>query len=272
VDGDDPDMASDAAGASDSTLASEPALASDAAWAYDALYSRLKDYDSEASQIVELVRSLKPDAESLLDVGCGTGIHLGHLANHFGVQGVERDPAMARAARRRLGEAQVHQADMRSMDLGVEFDAIISLYSAVGYLLTTDDLDQAVAAMARHLVPGGVLLVEPWFTPERWLEVEEGQVGVNLFHPEHEILVRMVRCWSEGRLSHMEMHFLRGSAGSIRHFVEHHEMRLHTDHDYRNAFDRAGLSVERREPGLVGRGLYIGRKGDREAGPRSRAG
>jgi SAM-dependent methyltransferase len=232
---------------------------SDAAWAYDALYTRLKDYESEAQQIVDLVRELKPDANSLLDVGCGTGNHLHHLKRHFRVEGVERSPAMAAAARRRLGDAVVHEADMRSMDLGETFDAIVSLYSVVGYLCTVDDLDLAVATMARHLVPGGVLVVEPWFTPERWLEVEEGQLGVNLFHPDDEVLVRMVRCWSEGRLSNMEMHFLRGNAGSIHHFVEHHEMRLHSDGDYRKAFERAGLSVERREPGLVGRGLYVGR-------------
>jgi dTDP-3-amino-3,6-dideoxy-alpha-D-glucopyranose N,N-dimethyltransferase/dTDP-3-amino-3,4,6-trideoxy-alpha-D-glucopyranose N,N-dimethyltransferase/N-methyltransferase len=144
------------------------------------------------------------------------------------------------------------------MELGRRFDAVVSLYSVVGYLLTTDDLDRAVATMARHLAPMGVLVVEPWFSPQGWLELEEGQVGINLVEPDGELLVRMVRCWSDGPFSHMEMHYLHGAPGSIDHVVEHHEMRLHTEEEYRLAFERAGLAVERRDPGPSGRGLYIG--------------
>ena len=148
---------------------------------------------------------------------------------------------------------------MRSMDLGRRFDAVVCLYSVVGYLLTADDLDRGLVAMARHLVPSGVLVVEPWFDAERWLELEEGQVGINLVEPDGELLVRMVRCWSEGPVSHMEMHYLHGSPGSINHVVEHHQLRLYSDAEYRAAFERAGLIVERREPGPSGRGLYVGR-------------
>jgi SAM-dependent methyltransferase len=241
------------------TLKTVIADRSNEAWAYDALYSRIKDYGAEAGQIATLVREQAPGATHLLDVGCGTGIHLSHLRGEFQVEGVEPDAAMAAVARRRLPGVRVHEVDMRSMDLGRLFDAVVCLYSVVGYLLTADDLDRGVAAMARHLVPEGVLVVEPWFSAERWLELEEGQVGINLVEPDGELLVRMVRCWSEGPLSHMEMHYLRGSSSSIDHLVEHHRLRLYSDNEYRAAFARAGLAVERVEPGPSGRGLYVGR-------------
>jgi dTDP-3-amino-3,6-dideoxy-alpha-D-glucopyranose N,N-dimethyltransferase/dTDP-3-amino-3,4,6-trideoxy-alpha-D-glucopyranose N,N-dimethyltransferase/N-methyltransferase len=230
----------------------------DEAVAYDALYARIKDSGAEAAQVAALVRSRVPEAKSLLDVGCGTGHHLEFLASTFLAEGVELSAPMAAAARRRVPGATVHEGDMRTFDLGRRFDAVVCLFSAVGYMLTTEDLDKAVARTAAHVEPGGVLVIEPWYLPGKWLELEEGQVGLNLAEPTDELLVRMVRCWSEGEISNMEMHYLHGSSGAIRHSVQHHRLRLFTDLQYRQAFERAGLSVERLEPGLTGRGLYVG--------------
>jgi SAM-dependent methyltransferase len=227
--------------------------------AYDALYSRIKDYGTEAGQLADLIRGRSPKARTLLDVGCGTGNHLAHLSEEFEVEGVEPDAAMAAVARKRLPGTRVTEADVRTLGLGRRFDAVTCMYSVVGYLLTTDDLELALAAMARHLETAGVLVVEPWFDVERWLELEEGQVGINLVEPDGELLVRMVRCWSEGTLSHMEMHYLHGAPDGIEHVVEHHQLRLYSDQEHRAAFERAGLTVERLEPGPSGRGLYVGR-------------
>ena len=57
---------------------------------------------------------------------------------------------------------------MRSFDLGRRFDAVTCLFSSIGYLLTPEDLEQGIARMAAHVAPGGVLVVEPWFTPDAW--------------------------------------------------------------------------------------------------------
>ena len=159
---------------------------------------------------------------------------------------------------------------MRELDLGRRFDAVVCLFSSIGYMPSTDDLDRAVAAMARHMNRDGVLVVEPWFDRTRWIELEEGRVGVNMVESDAaaecnpgsdgvgSMVVRMVRCWAEGPMSHMEMHYLLGRGESIVHFVEHHRLRLFSDDEYRAAFKRADLTVELRTPGLTGRGLYIG--------------
>src|SRR5262249_61565218 len=58
---------------------------------------------------------------------------------------------------------------MASFDLARVFDAVTCLFSSIGYVGTETRLDAAVATMARHLKPGGTLVIEPWFTPEKWI-------------------------------------------------------------------------------------------------------
>ena len=136
---------------------------------YDAIYQGIgKDYAAESAEIIDLIRARRPDASTLLDVACGTGGHLEHLRTVFTVEGLEASPHMAAIARTKLGPGvAVHEDDMRRFDLGRRFDAVTCLFSSIGYLRTPDELTQALTTMARHLVPGGVLVVDPWFFPMR---------------------------------------------------------------------------------------------------------
>ena len=62
----------------------------------------------------------------------------------------------------------------------------------------------------------------------------------------------------EGDIAIMEFDYLVTTPEGTRHFTERHEAALFTDEQYRQAFERAGLSVELDEEGLIGRGLYLG--------------
>ena len=55
---------------------------------------------------------------------------------------------------------------MTDFDLATTYDAVTCLFSAIGYVRTVDRMNRAVACMARHVKPGGVLIVEPWITPD----------------------------------------------------------------------------------------------------------
>jgi hypothetical protein len=132
---------------------------------------------------------------------------------------------------------------------------VTCLFSSIGYVGTPERLNAAIAAMAGHLNPGGILMVEPWLSPELW------QVG----HP-HLLVVdepdlkiaRMNVSGREGRLAIMEFEYLVGSPHGIEHFSERHEAALFTDDEYRQAFSAAGQAVEHDPDGLIGRGLYLG--------------
>lgn len=221
---------------------------------YDAVY-HWKDYVGEAARVHELVQARKPGAATVLDVACGTGAHLAELRRWYRCEGLDLDADLLAVARERLPDVALHQGDMRDFDLGRPFDAVTCLFSAVGYLMTVEALEAAVAAMARHLEPGGVLVVEPWLSPEAVRIPHVGAVFVD--EPELKI-ARVNTIEVEGRTSSFDFHYVVGTPQGVEHFVEHHELALFTHEEQLAAFRAAGLEVEHDPEGLMGRGLYIG--------------
>ena len=221
---------------------------------YDAVYS-WKDYPREAELVHEFVQARKPGAATLLDVACGTGAHLAELRGRYRCEGLDLDPNLLSVARGRLPDVPLHEGDMRDFDLGRRFDVVTCLFSSIGYMLAVEELEASVAAMARHLEPGGVLLVEPWLTPEAVVTPHVGAVFVD--QPELKI-ARVNTIEVDGRRSSFLFHFLVGTSEGVEHFTEPHELMLFTHEEYLAAFRAAGVTVEHDGEGLMGRGLYIG--------------
>ena len=221
---------------------------------YDAVYA-WKDYGREAVRVHELVQARKPGAATLLDVACGTGAHLAELRRWYRCEGLDLDSDLLAVARERLPAVPIHEGDMRDFDLGRCFDAVTCLFSSIGYLLTVEALEAAVGAMARHLEPSGVLVVEPWLRPEAVVTPHVGAVFVD--EPELKI-ARVDTIEVDGRTSSFDFHYLVGTPQGVEGFVEHHELGLFTREEQLAAFRAAGLQVEHDEEGLMGRGLYVG--------------
>lgn len=221
---------------------------------YDAIYG-FKDYRGEAEQLHALIERRVPGAASLLDVACGTGKHLEQLQRWYEVEGVDLDDGLLSFARARLPGARLTVSDMTAFDLGRSFDAVTCLFSSVGYLLSLEHLRAAVRAMAAHLRPGGVLIVEPWITPEAWRTGEPHLLTVD--QPELKI-ARINVSGGQGRLAVLNFSYLVGRPSGVEHFTERHETMLFTHAEVLSAFEAVGLTVEHDTEGLIGRGLYIG--------------
>jgi len=120
-----------------------------------------------------------------------------------------------------------------------------------------EQLHKALGNMIRHLKPGGVMLVEPWFGPDSW---KTGTVHTVFVDQPDLKIVRMNLSEQKGNLSAFTFHFLVGTPRGVRYFNEYHELALFTQDEYFEAFRANGLYVFYDETGLYGRGLYIGVK------------
>lgn len=223
---------------------------------YDAIYS-FKDYEAEAIEVRDLIKARKPDASTLLDVACGTGLHLQHLANSFEVEGIDLDPGLLEVARERLPDVALHEGDMRDFSLGKKFDAITCLFSSIGYVGGPDGLRTTAQRFAEHLIPGGVLIVEGWLTPDEFTEGHLGAVFVD--QPDLKI-ARMNLTELDGRMSKLLFRYLVGTPEEITTFDEMHEAYLFTQEEYLDAFRSAGIKAEVVDA-LMGRGVYVGVRG-----------
>lgn len=224
---------------------------------YDVIYGAFKDYHGEAARIAQLLRDVAPNARRLLDVGCGTGEHAVRLQRDHGfdVSGLDIEPAFVQRARAKLPSAEFWRADMADFDLNVQFDAVVCLFSSIGYLTDLRRLEAAARCFLRHLSPGGVVVVEPWFPPESW---QPGRVYLHTGQIDGGHVVRMSHSTVEGRVSKLKFHYLIGTSEGIDHRVEHHELGLFAASELTGAFGRAGFTSIRYDPeGLTGRGLLI---------------
>jgi SAM-dependent methyltransferase len=225
---------------------------------YDKIY-KSKNYSAESEALHRHIQAAFAGASTLLDVACGTGRHLEFLGRHYRAEGLDLDQDLLVGAKERCPEMEFYQADMRKFNLGKGFDAITCLFSAIGYLPSVGELEQTLRTLSSHLNPGGVLLIERWIYPEDWQESHVGAAFVD--EPDLKI-ARMHVSKREGRVSVMHFHYMIATPGGVEESDDVDKLYLFSHEEYMSAFEKAGLQVSY-EPGF-GRGLYLGKKGERE--------
>lgn len=122
------------------------------AGAYDAEFGFVTDYGSPLLDLLDLSAPA-----SVLDVGCGTGIHAGAMAARgLEVVGVDLDPHMLERARHEYPGVEFVAADAQTLDLGRRFDAAFS--NAALHWMTNQPA--ALSRIRAHLVLGAALVAE----------------------------------------------------------------------------------------------------------------
>jgi SAM-dependent methyltransferase len=225
---------------------------------YDAIYAaRGKDYAAEAAWLRAAYRNVAAQSSRLLDVACGTGLHLSQLRNEFAVEGLDAEPAMIAIARERLPDVPLHVARMQDFSVEGRFAIVQCLFSSIGYVVDEAELRATIARFAGVVERGGLLVVEPWFSPSDWGADRIDAVFVD--EPELKI-ARLGRPERYGSTSVLRFEYLVGEPSGISAFSESHALQLFSDAQYRAAFQAAGLDVHIERSDLFARGLYIGSK------------
>ncbi|MFL5874203.1 MAG: class I SAM-dependent DNA methyltransferase [Solirubrobacterales bacterium] len=120
------------------------------------------NYDLWLGELMPKLEKHGIPGKRLLDVACGTGkSFIPLLEQGWEVTACDVSAAMVALAREKVGDrAELSVADMRELPVYGEFDVVFCLDDAVNYLLSTQELDAALAGMRSNLGPGGLLMFD----------------------------------------------------------------------------------------------------------------
>jgi len=132
------------------------------------LYDHVVPY-RDRPDITFFVEAARNAGSPVLEVGCGTGRVLIPTAR-AGVEiaGLDLSPHMLAVCRQRLraepeavqSRVLLAQADMRGFQLGRAFTLVTIPFRPFQHLLTVEDQLSCLASVRRHLVDGGILILD----------------------------------------------------------------------------------------------------------------
>jgi SAM-dependent methyltransferase len=209
----------------------------------------VKFYDAENgwADDTRYCLGLAKQAESVLDLGCGTGLLAAALGGGREVWGVDPAGAMLDVARKRPGGSALTwvEADGRSVRLGRRFDLVVMTGHAFQCLLTDADQRALCKTIAAHLAPGGTFIFDSR-NPARqeWREWVPGLSGRVLHDPD----LGRITAWNDVSMdwaTHIVTYetIYRSDNGDIQKATS--RIRFATHDDIAARIAEAGLKVER---------------------------
>tara|TARA_R110000824_G_scaffold67912_10_gene175917 strand:+ start:786 stop:1526 length:741 start_codon:yes stop_codon:yes gene_type:complete len=137
---------------------------------YDRQYSQIYDllhadkaYDREVNFIYDIYdRHAEIPLNQILDVGCGTGNHLQHLANaEISILGVDPSKEMIHIARqKKLKNVTFMIGDIAQLSIMESYEMAISLFNVVNHINSLSQLKQFFRAIYYRIKPGGVFVFD----------------------------------------------------------------------------------------------------------------
>lgn len=120
------------------------------------------DYEGWLADLLKILERRGLSGRRLLDVACGTGkSFLPMLPRGWQVTGCDISPAMLALAEEKTGDlVSLSVADMRELPQFGEFDLVWALDDAINYLLSRDELEEALCGMRENLADDGLLLFD----------------------------------------------------------------------------------------------------------------
>ncbi|MDI7861384.1 class I SAM-dependent methyltransferase [Rhizobiaceae bacterium n13] len=162
---------------------------------------------------------LGSEVQSILDLGCGTGLLAAALAaGGHSVTGVDPACAMLDVARQREGgdAATFVAADARMLRLESRYDLVVLTGHAYQVFLSDEDQLAVLRTIAYHLAPGGRFIFDSRNPAAReWLEWQPENSLRMIEHPQHGT----VKAWNTAAFDEpsgivtYETHYQQASGG-----------------------------------------------------------
>src|SRR5207245_8336200 len=119
----------------------------------------------------------------------------------------------------------LHTAVFPNFNLGRQYDVIVCLFSAIGFAQNVPKLRSTMRSIRKHLRPGGVVIVEPWFSPRMW---NKGTIHATFVDKPNLKIARIATSAVHGKKSLNKMHHLVRTPNELEYFIEDLEMRTFT--------------------------------------------
>lgn len=226
---------------------------------YDRVYS-FRDYLDEAVRLQNLIiKYLESGGNSLLDVACGTGLHLKYLKDDFSCTGVDLSKAILKIARKNSKGVTFKEADMKNLRLGKQFDVVVCLLSSIGYVKTAARLEKTIQNFSKHLKKGGLALIEPSHSKSAYVK---GQPRITTYDGREAKIARINYTNFRQTSAVLNMHLIVAERGKdAKYFLDKHELGLFGINSTLKIMKAAGLKSKYLKNGLMpGRELLVGIK------------
>ena len=141
---------------------------------YNLLY-RDKDYLAETNYLISLIEQHRPQSESIIELGSGTGKHANLLSEKgYQIVGLERSPEMVEIANRsKAAQVDFKAANITDFEIGQSFDVALSLFHVISYLTSNQDLIDTFKNVYRHLNADGLFIFDVWHSAAVQFQVPE---------------------------------------------------------------------------------------------------
>lgn len=143
---------------------------------YDLLYGD-KDYSKEVDYVHSIIQKRNPQAKTILDLGCGTGVHANMLASlGYTVTGIDFSEQMIDLANDKkeveykLNKKNLRflKGDLRNLEniIDSQFDVVISLFHVFSYLCENSDVISGLQTIINTANSnGGIAIFDFWYGP-----------------------------------------------------------------------------------------------------------
>ncbi len=110
--------------------------------------------------ILKKISRYNNNAESILELGCGTGKNLENLQSRFEITGIDISGEMLKIAKKKIPGGKFYPGDIRAFDLGKKFDVIICMYDTVNHLILFNEWKKLFRNVNEHLSENGIFIFD----------------------------------------------------------------------------------------------------------------
>ena len=235
---------------------------SDYAKYYD-LLNQGKDYSKEVDYIDSIIKQYKPSSKSILDLGCGTGMHAIHFAKRgYNIHGIDQSGDMISIANDQIksnskysNNLEFSVGDIRNYSLRKSFDVVLALFHVMSYQVTDEDLINSISNVAKHTSSGSLFIFDCWYGPA--VLVDKPYKRTRTFEDEDLLVERIANPEMHQSKNTVDVNFdisIHDKQSNEKHsFSELHKMRYLFEPEMKQLLSSHSFEIIKSEEWISGR-------------------